>query len=148
MVKIFILLIAGLSWAAPDARAFFTDNGQESEEPTMIQEMIHKKAYHATVEERRQKSREAAPLREKRMATMTPFVQETPQEPTGITRQKTKSRKKDPAPKSPPTVSSSPPATQADIGRQITGSIFANFLVILACFIGMILVARHLRPKK
>jgi len=143
-----MILIIGSLCAAPDACAVFRDDGQETEKSNLAQEMIHKNAYRELVEERKKKSRKAAQKREKRNATLTPFVNYTSLSSSDGPRQNRVSAKNNHSKKD---VSNNPPpltANTKDIGEKAKASIFTNALIIAAAVTGIILMLKYSRPKK
>jgi len=143
MNKIILILIITFLWIAPDAHAFFRDDGTSSEEVNLIQDMKHNKAYRTMVEERKRKSIEAKLKREKRKATLTPFVHDTPQEIEQFLRRSKKSQGKVLSQKN-----FSKETPQSDFIEVMLRKIVSNFLVIIAYFTVILLTFKYLRVKK
>ncbi len=139
-LKFFILLVVALVWITPHASAFFEDD-KGSEGSDAIQEMMHERRHYDMVETRKKKSKAAALKRKEREKLLTPFVQHISETPEGIPQQEEKEQTN--------TVRKAIlPPVQADLNKALSEKIFLNFLAVIACFVGVILISHYLRTKK
>jgi len=148
VLNIFLLLMIVFLLMVPRAFAFYRDEGQGAEEPSMVEEIMHKRDYQEMMKEKKKLIKEAIPVREKRKATLTPFVYDTPQELADLESWRKANAKTDKklSPKMP---SKPPPASlQIDVNKEISGSILMNLIVIAISMAGIIFLLISLRAKK